>query len=168
MSVKTKITIARIKLFFTKKRYMGNHPKSKKFITVAFLVTVNSFILWNLSLHMPTIEVKFPSGSIVAENEALAKEIPEVKKERDLVDVIFSKESSRGVKNYSKCEAIGKFNRYGFAIPGDGSYVCFEKGEDTVAVAGWVAHRKALGWSDNQILCYYNSGKATEMCDYLK
>lgn len=74
MSVKTKIKIARIKLFFTKKRYMGNHPKSKKFITAAFLVVVNTFILWNLSLNIPTIEIKFPSGNIVVENKALAKE----------------------------------------------------------------------------------------------
>lgn len=75
MSVKTKIKVARIKLFFTKKRYMGNHPKSKKFITVAFLAGVNSFIIWNLSINMPEIEINFPNGNIVVENKALAKEL---------------------------------------------------------------------------------------------
>ena len=58
---------------------MGNHPKSKKFITVVFLVGVNAFILWNLSLNLPTIEIKLPSESIVVENKALAKE-PEQEK----------------------------------------------------------------------------------------
>lgn len=87
MSVKTKIKIARIKLFFTKKRYMGNHPKSKKFITVAFLAGVNSFIFWNLSISMPEIEINFPSGSVVYENKAMAKEVvkeKEVEKPKEI------------------------------------------------------------------------------------
>ncbi len=109
----------------------------------------------------------FENPSIVP--VAYAKQIEvEAAPEKDLVDYIFMKESSRGVKNYSKCEAIGKYNRYGFDIPGDGSYVCFEKDEDTKAVAGWVAHRKALGMSDKQLLCLYNTGDATESCEYIK
>ena len=86
----------------------------------------------------------------------------------DLVDIIFLKESSRGKNNYSKCEAIGKYNRYGYGIPGDGSYMCFDKDEDTKAVAGWVAVHKASGLTDNQLLCKYNTGKATSDCGYLK
>jgi hypothetical protein len=95
------------------------------------------------------------------------EEVKEVEKPKtlDVVDYIFLKESTRGKKNYSKCQEIGKFNRYGFGIPGNGEYVCFEEGEDTKAVQGWVAHRKALGWSDKEMLCYYNSGKKTEKCD---
>lgn len=84
----------------------------------------------------------------------------------DLVDIIFLKESSRGKNNYSKCEAIGKFNRYGYGIPGNGSYICFEKDEDTKAVEGWVAEKKARGYSDTEILCLYNTGKATRTCEY--
>lgn len=86
----------------------------------------------------------------------------------DLVDVIFEKESSRGKNNYSKCESQGKYNRYGYGIPGDGSYICFEKDEDTKAVAGWVADKIARGYSDSEILCLYNTGKATRTCEYLK
>lgn len=86
----------------------------------------------------------------------------------DLVDIIFLKESSRGKNNYSKCEAIGKYNRYGYGIPGNGSYICFEKDEDTKAVEGWVAEKKARGYSDTEILCLYNTGKATRTCEYAK
>lgn len=94
-------------------------------------------------------------------------EVEEVEeKPFDIVDFIFMKESSRGKNNYSKCEAIGKFNRYGYGIPGDGSYICFEEGEDTKAVEGWVADKKARGYSDNELLCLYNTGKATRTCEY--
>lgn len=99
---------------------------------------------------------------------AHAKEVEVKEVKRDLVDFIFQKESSRGKNNYSKCEAIGKFNRYGFGIPGNGDYLCFEKGQDTVAVAGWVAQKKAAGMSDEALLCLYNTGKATETCGYVK
>lgn len=99
--------------------------------------------------------------------EASIKEVVEVKPV-DLVDFIFNKESSRGKNNYSKCEAIGKYNRYGYGIPGNGQYICFEKDEDTKAVAGWVAEKIARGYSDNELLCLYNTGKASRTCGYIE
>ena len=61
MSIKlsVKIARARVVLFLTKKRYMGNYPKVKKAILVSFLLIVNSFVgavLWGL---VPTMQVKF-------------------------------------------------------------------------------------------------------------
>lgn len=109
-----------------------------------------------------------------AEIETPAKEEAPIKEEVvevkpvDLVDFIFMKESSRGKKNYSKCEAIGKYNRYGYGIPGNGQYICFEKDEDTKAVAGWVAEKIARGYSDNELLCLYNTGKASRTCGYIE
>lgn len=104
-------------------------------------------------------------AEIIFENHfALKAEAEEVVAvpERDLVDYIFLRESSRGVKNYSKCEAIGKYNRYGFGIDGSGTYVCFDKDEDTKAVAGWIAYRKALGWSEEKMLSVYSGGSYTK------
>lgn len=109
-----------------------------------------------------------------AEIETPAKEEAPIKEEVvevkpvDLVDFIFMKESSRGKNNYSKCEAIGKYNRYGYGIPGNGQYICFEKDEDTKAVAGWVAEKIARGYSDNELLCLYNTGKASRTCGYIE
>jgi len=85
-----------------------------------------------------------------------------------LLDIIFMKESSRGVKNYSKCQAIGKYNRYGYNIPGDGTFECFEKGDDTKAVRDWLERKRLEGFNDNQLLCLYNTGKATDKCKYLE
>lgn len=114
----------------------------------------------------------FRDNSFVAATPALAASQPKEEEEKivkkDLVDEIFLRESSRGKKNYSKCEEKGLYNRYGYGIPGDGTYVCFEKDQDTVAVAGWVAHRRALGYTDSQILCGYNSGKFTDTCGYIQ
>ena len=87
MSVKTKIKIARIKLFFTKKRYMGNHPKSKKFITVMFLVVVNAFVMWNINVQVPEVHISLSGEAKVFENKALAKEIvkeKEVEKPKEI------------------------------------------------------------------------------------
>lgn len=97
--------------------------------------------------------------------EAPIEEVVKVKP-FDIVDFIYMKESSRGKNNYSKCESVGKYNRYGYGIPGDGRYICFPKDEDTKAVEGWVAEKKARGYSDTEILCLYNTGKATRSCEY--
>ena len=75
-------------------------------------------------------------------------------------------ESSGGIHNYSKCQAIGKYNRYGFGIPGNGKYLCFEKDEDTKAVEKWFEkHLEEIGLEKS--LCKYNTGKSTEQCNYL-
>ncbi len=102
---------------------------------------------------MASIEDKAPETADSATTEAL-------------VDYIFMKESTRGKNNYSKCEAVGKYNRYGFGIPGNGKYLCFEKDQDTVAVTGWVAQKKAQGFDNASVLCYYNTGVNTNKCPY--
>ena len=75
-------------------------------------------------------------------------------------------ESSGGINNYSKCEAIGKFNRYGYGIPGNGKYLCFEKDEDTEAVEKWFAEKLKNGHTLKECLCLYNKGIASEECSY--
>lgn len=156
--------------FLCKKRYMGNHPKTKKMITVMFLLTVNSFIVWNVSMSMPEVKISVSDGHFEYENKALASTVKtevkeEVKKEeKDLADYIWMKESSRGKNNFSKCEEIGKINGVGYAIPGDGSYICFDSHEEEMkAVDGWLAVRKASGWSELKMLCTY-SGNHYDEC----
>jgi hypothetical protein len=172
-SVKTRIKFlkAQFKVAMTKNRYIGNHPRTKRFILGAFTSLVIAYTGFNISLSVLEISVQLDSTQIKLENPAMSSDfkpsevvVKEIK--RDLVDEIFFKESTRGKNNYSKCEAIGKYNRYGFGIPGDGSYLCFPEGQDTVAVAGWIAQKKALGLSDNALLCLYNTGNVTETCKY--
>lgn len=87
---------------------------------------------------------------------------------RDLVSIIHKLESSEGKKNYSKCAEKGLYNEYGFAIPGNGKYVCFEKGQDKEAVEGWISFRKALGYTEKELLCEYNTGDKDSDCQYYK
>lgn len=162
------------KIFVYKKRLQMVPVSFKWFVWILGVVVGASGMMIYQEAPVIMKEVTRASEPMVFVQQARAEILPVevieevVAPEVDLVDVIFSKESSRGVNNYSKCEEIGKFNRYGFDIPGNGKYVCFEKDEDTKAVAGWVAHRKALGWTDNEILCYYNSGTRSESCGYLE
>jgi len=84
-----------------------------------------------------------------------------------IVKKIMMLESSGGKNNYSKCEAIGKYNRYGYGIPGDGTYRCYEKDEDTKAVENWFEEK--LNEMDlATAACYYNTGTKTQDCPYYK
>lgn len=98
---------------------------------------------------------------------AEAKEpIIEEKKGRsidELADYIWSKESSRGINNYSKCEEVGKVNGVGYAIPGNGSYICFDSHEDEMqAVRGWIITKLAGGHSEKSLLCLYSGNHYKE------
>lgn len=159
------------KIFIYKKRLQMVPTSFKWFIWFLGVIVGASGTMIYIQAPEIAHELTKASTPITYVNPAHAEVVPapvvvETPKPVDLVDVIFSKESSRGVNNYSKCEDIGKYNRYGFNIPGDGTYICFDKDQDTVAVAGWVAHKKALGYSDKQLICLYNTGKATNDCPY--
>ncbi len=122
------------------------------------------------------VHLEYPTAlddnRIIIENTRIiepvqAKEtVIEVKKEKtidELADYIWMKESTRGKNNYSKCEEVGKVNGVGYAIPGDGSYVCFDIHDDEMqAVKGWLTVRKALGWSELKMLCTYSGSNYTE------
>jgi hypothetical protein len=79
---------------------------------------------------------------------------------------IMQLESSGGVNNYSKCQAIGKYNRFGYGIPGNGQYQCFEKDEDTKAVEKWF-EKKLAEMDLETAICHYNLGTKTNNCEYL-
>lgn len=142
-------------------------PVSYKLFLVLLGVSlgVSGFLVFR---HYSVLSFVSIGGEYV--NEAKAPIVVEVEKivERDevgeLADLIWSRESSRGVNNYSKCEAIGKFNGIGFGIPGDGSYMCFDSHEDEMTVLrGWIITRKAWGWSELKMKCTY-SGNNYEEC----
>lgn len=162
---------AQFVMFMTRSRYVGSYPKLKRFVLVNFLFLVIGFIGWNISLSAPEIRVTWDKRPLVIENRAKASnlkpsevvEVKETAKERDLADYIWFKESTRGKHNYSKCEAIGKINGIGYAIPGDGSYVCFDSHEDEmVALNGWLMAKKAAGWSELKMLCTYSGSNYAE------
>ena len=103
------------------------------------------------------VEAKAPNLEEKSVKEKSGKSIDE------LADYIWSKESSRGINNYSKCEAIGKYNGVGYAIPGNGSYICFDSHEDEMqAVRGWIITKLAGGHSEKSLLCLYSGNHYKE------
>lgn len=111
----------------------------------------------------------FESHTITIEREVPHAEASEpvavkVASEIDtMMDVIWLRESTRGKNNFSKCEAIGKVNGIGYAIPGDGSFICFENHEDEmIALRGWLVAKKSAGWSELKMLCTYSGGNYPE------
>lgn len=113
------------------------------------------------------------SNSIIIENtrviekaeakEAEQVETPKVDRVKELSELIYKRESSEGINNYSKCEAVGKYNGVGYGIPGDGSYRCYDSHEDEMQVLrGWIIDKKALGWSELKMLCTYSGNNYKE------
>jgi hypothetical protein len=83
----------------------------------------------------------------------------------ELADRIYLLESSRG-KNDQKCERIGKHNGYGF-MQGVNRNFCLESDDEVrKLVIKWIKDKKEKGFSDKELLCYYNKGIVTESCGY--
>ena len=163
------------KEYMTSRRYVGSYPKLKRFVLIDFLFLVIGFIGWNISLSVPEISLKWDKEPLTFENPAIASTMKtvEIREEikttisaESIADTIHKLESSKGKNNYSKCEAQGKFNEYGFGVPGNGTYICFDKGKDRVSVIGWIEQKIAQGYTEKELACVYNTGKRTETCPY--
>jgi hypothetical protein len=78
-------------------------------------------------------------------------------------DYIWMKESTRGQNNYSKCEEKGLINGTGYAIPGDGTYVCFNNhAEEMATVIEWIKKHQDEGMTNLQLLCHYSGNNYKE------
>lgn len=98
---------------------------------------------------------------------AEAKQLTEAEKKalhvKNLADLIWERESTKGQHNFTKCEAQGKINSIGYNIPGNGNYVCFDSHEEEMAVLeGWIIGKQAQGMSDIQLLCLYSGNNYKE------
>ena len=107
-----------------------------------------------------------PVSSIVLVNDALAIEKPaetKIDTIQELSELIWTRESSKGKNNFSQCEKIGKVNGIGYAIPGDGSFVCFDShAEEMEVLRGWLIAKRAAGMSDAKMLCLYSGNNYDE------
>ena len=104
-----------------------------------------------------TLVTPHMDGHVITRESETAPSIEEIVRRIQIL------ESSGGKNNYSKCEAIGKYNRYGFGIPGNGTYMCFEKDDDTKAVRQWFEDMiKTKNRSLGEAVCGYNLGFESE------
>ncbi len=137
-------------------------PVSYKLFLVLVGGTIGAASMF-VYLEAPEVLQSIESNTMVIENvkasdtpDEVAISEPKAPTIEELANTIHQLESSKGKNNYSQCEKIGKFNEYGYGIPGDGSFLCFDKGMDRVAVLGWLAQRRAAGMSDKAMLCLYS------------
>jgi len=80
-----------------------------------------------------------------------------------IASTIWTRESTQGKNNYSKCEAIGKVNGIGYGIAGNGKYICFESHADEMrTLEGWIIAKQAQGMTETGLMCLYSGGNYKE------
>jgi hypothetical protein len=138
------------------------------------IIGIISILVLSLYAFYSGIKFLLQPKTVVIYNYTVKEESKEeVKNEKKQLNIdevvrrIMGLESSFGKNNYSKCAAIGQYNRYGYGIPGNGKYLCFELDKDTEAVKSWIKERKDK-YSLGSLLCGYNMGfkNKLENCDY--
>lgn len=151
---------------FVYKRRLNIVPVSYKLFLVslgAVLVFSWQVAIENLDAHIgagPAIDIVQPVLVVHAE---AAPAIEKVTSIDTLADLVWSRESSRGVNNYSQCEKVGKVNGIGYGIPGNGDYMCFESHEEEMTVLrGWLTAKRAAGMSDKEMFCLYSGSNYSE------
>ena len=147
----------------------------KKAREVAFLIVVVEILLiiaFALGCQYDIIKAEgekliIPVSAKEKPISALDENGQDVVKDRvdEIADEIWMLESSRGVNNYSKCEAIGKVNGIGYGIPGNGKYQCFEShAEEMQVLKSWIKDKQGKGMTEKQLKCLY-SGSHYKICE---
>lgn len=111
-----KILVARFRLFFTKRRYMGNHPKTKRVITVVFLVVVIGYV-GAVNLYL----LNGPSERVIIERVGVSVSSSEVASAYDSPDDIADNSDLIGEEateslNGSPEVSVGEFSAYNAEI----------------------------------------------------
>lgn len=165
MKVEIKLKIARAKVLVNKAKEEGK--KLAVAVVIAESVLVGGYAIgedrgvWDM-FRGETITIVSP----VQAKEPAKEEIKEIDEIARIAEYIWNKESTRGKHNFSKCEAIGKINGIGYGIPGNGEYMCFDSHADEMrALEGWIISKRAAGYTDENLLCLYNTG-SPKPCAY--
>lgn len=152
------------------------HQQAKK---IALAVVITEFIIAGSYAGLVKYEVLPLKKDVVYVERVMAKEIPvevksevvedkkEITKAEEIADMIYLLESSNG-KNDQKCEREGKHNGYGFRQGINKNYCLSSDDEVRKLVIELIEDQLATGMTQNQILCRYNTGKATDNCEYIE
>ena len=166
MRVYLRVKVAQVRLLSQKL-----HKEAQKIalaVVIAEFIAVGSWylaekqgILGFLQPKMVIIEVAKP-----AEAKETGLKQPKNARIEAIADKIWLLESSKGVNNYSKCKAQGKINGIGYGIY-DNHWICFDSHEEEMRVLrNWIRDKEQQGMSENELLCYYNTGAKQEDCEY--
>ena len=116
---------------------------------------------YNLSSKLESEPVYIKINEVKAEPVELEMD-QEKQRVEELAEGIWTRESTRGKNNYSKCEAIGKINGIGYGIYKDAKGIqhwqCFENHEEEMEVLrDWII-RKQKTMSEQEFLSLYSGG----------
>jgi len=170
MSVYLKVKRAQFAIFYEKTR--------KEALKLAFAVVVTEAVMvgvFHLAVKYGIYEYFQPKTVTIEVARAAEIKTEEVKEEvkpaektnKELVATIHKNESANGTAKsglHLTCKAKGMSNEYGYNPP-----TCY-KDNATVEklVDAWITDHKAQGMTDNQLLCHYATGTASNDCSYLK
>lgn len=167
MRLSIKIRIAKIKLFIEK--LYKQAQKIALAVVIAEALMVGSYaIACNyglLELLQPkTIYIELAKASQEAPKMPAVEEVkPKPSTIEQLADLIWTRESTKGKNNYSKCEAIGKINGIGYGIPGNGMYQCFTShAEEMQTLEAWINKHIEEGLTEKELLCHYSGSNYKE------
>lgn len=121
--------------------------------------------------HSPIPEepVKKVTPTPIKKRAMIKKDIILASKYPKFIDHIWYRESGRGTNDnpnglHNICNSKGMTNDFGFAVRVGHCWNTFEEAVNRMVV--W-REKEAKGLTDNQALCYYNTGKASDTCPYL-
>jgi hypothetical protein len=164
--IKTKIAIAK-----AKRKLNSLHEQAKRIalavIIVQYMLAIgyyqaekHNLLMW-MTPNNKIITIYNTKTPTVEAHEDKDKDRAE-----KLADIIYLLESSNG-KNDAKCERIGKHNGYGYNQGIDRNY-CLDSDEAMrEIVIDWI-DRHGQNMNDKNLLCYYNTGMASNNCDYIQ
>jgi len=169
-----------------KKRKFANRAKqTAKRLTKSILAFVGFMLIANMGIEklkkIDIVKLLTPQSPVILESiPAEAQEpteattpTPEAMQEpqkdenpdiSEIVRKVYQLESSSG-KNDDKCHRIGKHNGYGYR-QGTNRNFCLNSDDEVKAlVIDWFT-TNLKNKTTAQALCYYNTGKATDTCEY--
>lgn len=185
MFIKTKIKIAKIKMYFRKEdKKISPFIEEVNKLAVAtiifeFIFGIGFYGLVHYGVYPfepEVIVIEVVSASVGDVVPAATQDTTNLDEEKvseettppsvgSIVDKIHILESSAGKNNFSKCKAQGLYNEFGYGVYGD-NFLCFERGEDRKAVEKWFI-RELSNLTIQEAVCKYNTGK-TDNCPYFQ
>lgn len=158
--------------FVDQNRIIMQSPITVEFRSLVVIQQRETVVVDTNKMISPVPEMKNAGkeADIKPQTKATSKEeLVKNSKYPEFIDHIWLRESGRGTNNnpvalHNKCKAKGMTNEFGFYPQGGW---CWETFEQAVARLEKWRTQEAKSLTENQALCYYNSGVKTESCAYL-
>ena len=122
-----------------------------------------------------TQKISIESDDAVVKADAIAESVKQEVEETpsptpldEVMDKIAILESGNGKNQPTYCTSRGLTNKYGYGVYGD-KITCFETDEEARAtISLWFKNKVDSGLALEECLCLWNTGSATNSCDYLE